>query len=89
MLSRLKLLVADFDGCRFGVEARLGLLALKPWRLATSRPELASILRTYRRTKDHEHEQEAGLDYSALQSHPLGLVEGQILEDLVVQRRVS
>ncbi len=55
MLSRLKLLVADFDGCRFGVEARLGLLALKPWRLATSRPELASILRTYRCTKDHEH----------------------------------
>ena len=41
LLSRQKMLLADFDGCSFGVQAAPGILALKPWRLATTRGAVA------------------------------------------------
>ena len=55
MIRRLGLVLADFDGCRFGVEAAPGLLALKPWTVATSRPALAAGLRGFRCAHDHLH----------------------------------
>ena len=55
MISRLQLLLADFDGCSFGVMASQSLLALKPWRVATSSRRLAVALRERRCSKDHPH----------------------------------
>ena len=55
MLARLQMLLADFDGCSFGVMAAPGLLALKPWRLATTRPELAEAFAARRCSRDHLH----------------------------------
>ena len=60
MIRRLGLDLADFDGCRFGVEAKPGILALKPWTVATSRPALAARLRGFRCTRDHPRGQLSG-----------------------------
>ncbi len=53
MVKKLRLLISDFDGCAVGVEASPGVLALKPWRGATSRPGVATPLRQLRCTMDH------------------------------------
>ncbi len=55
MIADLKLLGADFEGCAFGVLASPGVLARKPWKVATSRASLASALAGYRCSGDHEH----------------------------------
>ncbi len=55
MVASLKLLLADFDGCAVGVMSGPGLPALKPWRVATSRPRVAAALSTLRCPGDHEH----------------------------------
>ena len=53
LIRRAGLLLADFDGCAFGVEARPGVLALKLWRLGTTRSVLAKRLKAFKCTKDH------------------------------------
>ncbi len=55
MLSRLGLAKVRFDGCSFGVMASATLLALEPWVVATSSPQLAAALAVHRCTKLHEH----------------------------------
>ena len=55
MVASLKLLLADFDGCAVGVMSGPGLPALKPWRVATSRPRVAAALSTLRCPGDHDH----------------------------------
>ena len=44
LLRAANLRRAAFDGCQFGVEAAPGLLAKKPWSVATSRPKLFEAL---------------------------------------------
>ena len=60
MIARLRLVLADFDGCSFGVMAGLSLLALKPWRVVTSSLRLAGALRQHRCSGDHLHGQLSG-----------------------------
>ena len=55
MIHRLKMLLADFDGCSFGVLAGPDLLALKPWTVATTRPRLAASFAARRCSGDHPH----------------------------------
>ncbi len=55
MLAALNLECADFDGCCFNARGSGGLLAQKPWRLATSRPDLALALRAKRCPGTHLH----------------------------------
>ena len=55
MLKQLGMETADFDGCAFGVSASPTVLALKPWRVATTHPGLAAALRRFRCPGDHEH----------------------------------
>jgi len=55
MVALLQLQLADFDGCAFGVLAGPETLALKPWRVATSRPQLAAALRAWRCDGTHVH----------------------------------
>ncbi len=55
MVRRLGMELADFDGCQVGVAGARGLPALKPWRVATTCPELAATLRPLRCPGDHFH----------------------------------
>ena len=55
MLKILDMVLADFDGCTFGVMASPSQLALKPWTVATTHLDLAAALRRHRCTGDHEH----------------------------------
>ena len=60
MIRRLSMIVADFDGCCFDVLAGPGLLARKPWRLATTSPALATALSAQRCPGGHPHGQLSG-----------------------------
>ena len=53
--------LAHFDGCSVGVEASPGVLTLKPWTVATTRPALKAALERRRCTRDHVHGQLSGV----------------------------
>ena len=55
MISRLKMVAVIFHGCCFGVLAGPELLALKPWKVATTSHALASGLGTRRCPRGHPH----------------------------------
>ncbi len=55
LVKRFGLTCAHFEGCAVGIEAAPGLLAKKPWTVATSRPRLAAELGRLRCSRDHAH----------------------------------
>ncbi len=60
MIQRLGMAFADFDGCCFEVLASPGVLALKPWRVASTSRALVTALSAQRCAGDHEHGQLSG-----------------------------
>ena len=60
----LKFGLADvtFDGCRFGVAARSGLLLKKPWRLCSNDHFVLTNFQDKHCTGDHEHGECRGVD---------------------------
>ena len=60
----LKFGLADvtFDGCRFGVAARSGLLLKKPWRLCSNVHFVLTNFQDKHCTGDHEHGECRGVD---------------------------
>ena len=56
LLRRFPFLLALFDGCRFNVRGQGGELALKPWRLATTRIRLFAALDGVLCRRDHVHD---------------------------------
>ena len=55
MMKELGLQKVNFNGCRFGLEARKGKAICKPWTFATNIQCVVEIFGTYRCERDHEH----------------------------------
>lgn len=69
----LEHVLAEFDWCAFGALVSLGVLAFKPWRVATTVVPLALALEQHRCSKDHAHGSFSGVWAIASWHYPRAL----------------